>query len=526
MTAADGLYERVLAAGGGALPPAKPPRPSAAVVLWREARGGLEVFWLRRGRALPFMGGWHAFPGGAIDRSDAALPLAGTPRHPRPEAATPPAPGSPPPADPDLAPGVAAGALRELFEETGLLVLAGGELAGRETLRARLLSGGGGLDAALAEGGRALDASRLDFAGRWLSPPFTPVRFDNRFFLLEWARGDGEPEVAPPESESGEWIAPARALDAIAHGDAMAAPPIVHLLQVLAEAGPVAGIPRLIDPAEADLGPLRRIELRPGILLFPLAAATLPPSSHTNCFLVGTGDALLVDPGSPFPAENERLLAALDAARARLDRRAIAILLSHHHPDHVGGAAELARRTGLPVWAHAATAERVAPLGIAVARRLAGGEEIALGGAPATTVRVHHTPGHARGHLALEIVERGDLLCGDLVAGFGTIVIDPPEGDMDAYLDSLERMRALRPRTLFPSHGPAILDADGKLVEYLRHRLAREEQIHGLWRAGVREPAAMLADVYPDVIPAARPLAERQIVAHLERLERQGRLAE
>ena len=519
-----GLYERVLAAGGGALPPAKPPRPSAAVVVWRRTGAELEVFWIRRGRTLPFMGGWHAFPGGAIDRADAALPLAGAPRHPRPDAATPAAPGSPAPADPDLAPGVAGGALRELFEETGLLAVAGGDPGARGALRERLLAGSGGLDAALAGAGARLDAGRLVFAGRWTSPPFTPVRFDNRFFLLEWRAADGELRVAPPESESGEWIAPARALDAIARGDAMAAPPIVHLLHVLAEAGPEAGIPRLIDTSEADLGPLRRIELRTGILLFPLAAATLPPSSHTNCFLVGTGDALLVDPGSPFPEENDRLLAALDAARERLGRRAIAILLSHHHPDHVGGAAELARRTGLPVWAHAATAERVAPLGIAVARTLGDSEEIALGGAPATTVRVHHTPGHARGHLALEIVERGDLLCGDLVAGFGTIVIDPPEGDMDDYLDSLERMRRLAPRTLFPSHGPAILDADGKLVEYLRHRLAREEQIHGLWRAGVREPAAMLADVYPDVIPAARPLAERQIVAHLERLARQGRL--
>lgn len=519
-----GLYERVLAAGGGALPPAKPPRPSAAVAVWRGAGAGLEVYWIRRGRTLPYMGGWHAFPGGAIDRADAALPLAGAPRHPRPDAATPPAPGSPPPADPDLAPGVAAGALRELFEETGLLAVAGGEVGARDTLRERLLTGGGGLDAALAAAAARLDAGRLAFAGRWLSPPFTPVRFDNRFFLLEWRAADGEPAIAPPESESGEWIAPARALEEIERGAAIAAPPIVHLLRVLAEDGPEAGLPRLLDTAEADLGPLRRIELRTGILLFPLAAATLPPASHTNAFLVGTGDALLVDPGSPFADENDKLLAALDAARERLGRRAVAILLSHHHPDHVGGAAEVARQTGLPVWAHAATAERLAGRGIEVSRALEDGETIALGGEPATTLRVHHTPGHARGHLALEVVGRGDLLCGDLVAGFGTIVVDPPEGNMDDYLDSLERMRRLAPRTLFPAHGAAILDAEGKLVEYLRHRLAREEQILGHWRAGVREPAAMLADVYPDVIPAARPLAERQIVAHLERLERQGRL--
>ena len=531
MTPREGLYERVLAAGGGALPAPRPARASAAVALWRRRAGELEVFWLRRGRTLPFMGGWHAFPGGAIDRGDALLPALGGPAHPDPEARTPasPDPGAPL-ADADLAPGIAAGALRELFEETGLLIARGASALAdgrwRSRWRERLRAGGGGLDAGLAEAGAALDTGRLVFAGRWLTPPFTPLRFDNRFFLLAWRPEDGEPSVAPPESEEGEWLAPERALARIGEGTAMAAPPIVHLLRVLAEAGPEAGLGRLLDTREANLGPLRRIELRPAILVFPLAAATLPPASHTNAFLVGGGEALLIDPGSPFAAENDKLLAALDAARATLGRRPIAILLSHHHPDHVAGAAYVAARTDLPIWAHAATAERVAALGLAVARRLEGGETIRLAGEPATTLLVHHTPGHARGHLALEVVERGDLLSGDLVAGVGTIVIDPPEGDMDDYLDSLERMRARRPRTLFPSHGAAILDADAKLVEYLRHRLAREEQVLASWRAGARAPAAMVAEVYPDLAPAARPLAERQIVAHLERLARRGRLAE
>lgn len=526
MTRREGLYERVLAAGGGA-PPPRPPRPSAAVAPWRRRAGALEVYWLRRGRTLPFMGGWQAFPGGAIDRADARLPLAGAPSHPDPGGVTPPTPEPPSaPLEPDLAPGVAAGALRELFEEAGLLVATHGGDLEREKLRRHLLAGAGGLGDALADAGARLDAGRLVFAGRWLTPPFTPVRFDNRFFLLEWRAGDGEPGVVPPESEAAEWIEPGRALERIERGDGMAAPPIVHLLRVLADAGPEAGLGRLLDPREANLGPLRRIELRPGILVFPLAAATLPPASHTNAFLVGGGEALLVDPGSPFPAENDKLLAALDAAAAQLGRRPLAILLSHHHPDHVAGAGYVAARTGLPIWAHAETAERVAPLGLAVARRLAGGETLPLAGEPATTLAVHHTPGHARGHLALEVLERGDLLCGDLIAAVGTIVIDPPEGDMDEYLGSLERMLARAPRTLFPAHGAAILDVEAKLTEYLRHRLAREEQVLASWRAGVREPAAMLAAIYPDLAPAARPLAERQLVAHLERLERRGRLAE
>jgi len=520
---AEGLYEKVLAAAGGTAPTRRPPRPSAAIVLWRGEGAGLEVYWIRRGRALPFMGGWYAFPGGAIDRADATLPVSGEPAHPDPFARTSGLPDlDEQPETLDLAPGVAAGALRELFEEVGLLLGAVPTATADATFRAECLRRGESFGEGLRSRGLALDATRLVFAGRWLTPPFTPVRFDNRFFLAAWRPEDGTPEVAPPECEEGEWVAPARALARIAAGQAVAAPPIVHILRVLAEEGPERGLPRLLDTSEANLGPLRRIELRPGILMFPLAAATLPPSTHTNCFLLGHREALLVDPGSPFAVENDRLVAALSAAAESLGRRPVAILLTHHHPDHVAGAGDLSRRLGLPIWAHAATRERLAGRGPRVDRDLADAERLELAGEPPMRLRVHHTPGHARGHLAVEVEAAGDLIGGDLVAGFGTIVVAPPEGNMDDYLGSLERMRGRGFRTLFPAHGAAILDVDAKLTEYLEHRLAREAQVLEQWRAGVREPRGMVAAVYPDVPPAIHPLAERQILAHLERLRRLG----
>jgi endoribonuclease LACTB2 len=520
VTAPEGLYERVMAAGGGALPAARPPRPSAAVALWRRRAGELEVYWIRRGRTLPFMAGWHAFPGGALERADADLPLAGVPAHPAPDTPTPPAPDWSGPLAADLAPGIAAAALRELFEEVGVLLAEGAS----ESLRAGLLAARSELGVRLAAHGAALDAARLTFAGRWLTPPFSPTRFDNRFFLAAWQPHDGDPQALPPESEEGEWIAPRAALDRLAAGHAMAAPPVVHLLRVLAEAGPTPASSRLTDTSEADLGPLRRIELRPGVLLFPLAAATLPPASHTNAFLLGTGDCVLVDPGSPFPEVQETLLAALAVARQRLGRRVREIWLSHHHPDHVAGATRLADALGVPIAAHAATAERVAARGIRVDRELVADAEVVLHGEPPMRLRLHHTPGHASGHLAFEIAGAGDLVAGDLVAGFSTIVIDPPEGDMDAYLDSLERMRGHGFRTLFPSHGAPILDVDAKLGEAIGHRLERERQILAAWRRGLRAPEALAAEVYPETPAAIRPLALRQLAAHLARLERRGEL--
>jgi glyoxylase-like metal-dependent hydrolase (beta-lactamase superfamily II) len=258
--------------------------------------------------------------------------------------------------------------------------------------------------------------------------------------------------------------------------------------------------------------------------MFPLAAATLPPASHTNAFLVGGGDVVLIDPGSHFESENRRLLAALDAARARLGRRTVEIWLTHHHPDHVGGVEAVRRALGVPVAAHPAAAERLAAAGIAVDRTLADGERRRLAGAPELELRVRHTPGHARGHVAIEVLPGRDLIAGDLVAGFGTVVIDPPEGDMDEYLTSLASLRGGGHRTLFPAHGAPVLDVEAKLAEYVDHRLERERQILEAWRGGTREPRELVGTVYADVPEAARPLAERQVVAHLDRLHAHGRL--
>ncbi len=195
-----GLYELVLeqVAAGASLPATRAPRASAAVVLWRRDESGeIEVWWMRRAETLAFMGGWHAFPGGGLAKDDREIPVAGEPS----DITGAPADGGMPPAvvgDLELGevvpPGLVGCALRELFEETGLLIADSDD--GGEALNAKLTEGER-FAAALAALDLELDARQLVYGGRWLTPPLGPLRFDNRFFLLEWPAGATDSRVPP-----------------------------------------------------------------------------------------------------------------------------------------------------------------------------------------------------------------------------------------------------------------------------------------------------------------------------------------
>lgn len=531
-----GLYERVLAAG--LEPPSAKVRASGGVVLWRRrsgADGDLEVYWVERSRKLAFMGGFHAFPGGGRSRADAELSVVGEVEG---VDNAPLAAGMPDDVirgvelEPILAPGILACVVRELFEETGVLLARGAGSIEPERLdltRRISLERGADFRQALRElraqagVGLELDVSGLVYAGRWLTPPLGPVRFDNRFFLLEWpAERRLQPTVVPGELARGEWVRPADAYERWKRGEVVTAPPILHLLRVLAEDGPEAGLARMREPLEANCGPFRKIEFRPGVLVFPLPTPTLPPAATTNTYVLGTSEVVVVDPGSPYPEAIDALVLALHDLESADGRKVGAIWLTHHHPDHIGGVERLRAALDVPVAAHSLTAERIAGAGIRVDRELQDGERVVLGGDPPFPVRVLHTPGHARGHLAFYDETGGSLLGGDLTAGVGTIVVDPPEGDMDTYLDSLDRIRDLGATTLFPSHGPPTVSVREKLTEYADHRLWREGLILDAWNEGIQEREILVRVVYDDVPEQAYPLAARQLEAHLIRLERLG----
>ena len=264
----------------------------------------------------------------------------------------------------------------------------------------------------------------------------------------------------------------------------------------------------------SDRGPVEPIEAASGWTIIPLRTPTLPPATRTCCLLLGTGErVVVVDPGSPYADEQRRLLDEL--ARRRLEVEAI--WLTHHHADHAGGAGALREATGAPILAHPAAAP-----GLAVDDHLYDGDVFELG---ELEIEVLHTPGHARDHLVFREVRTGWVAAGDLVAGQGTVVIDPPGGDMADYLASLARLVQLGVSTIVPAHGHPIPDGEGKLLEYIAHRMEREEQVLAGLGRGAATPLDLAPGIYPEVPAFFMPLAARQVLAHLVKLEREGRVS-
>jgi glyoxylase-like metal-dependent hydrolase (beta-lactamase superfamily II) len=196
-----------------------------------------------------------------------------------------------------------------------------------------------------------------------------------------------------------------------------------------------------------------------------------------------------------------------------------AVVLTHHHRDHVTGAGVVAAALGVPVLAHADTLARLSALGDGVATlEIKDGDVLDLDG---LTLRAVHTPGHAPGHLAFFEAERRLLLAGDLVSGLSTILVGLADGDMDAYLDSLRTCAALDPKFVLPSHGPPL---PGKVfAATLAHREARELLILEALSDGAPRPLAAIAEAAYAATPEAPPfLRELQTRAHLDRLVRCG----
>lgn len=262
-----------------------------------------------------------------------------------------------------------------------------------------------------------------------------------------------------------------------------------------------------------------------GWTCLPLRTETLLPATHTNAVFIGWEAFVVVDPGASDPSEQARLWAAIEA-RVHIGERFEGVVLTHHHPDHVSGLAAIYQRgvaedwPPLRLYAHPETLARIIAPPTAEVVPVADGDRIV---AAAMELDVLHTPGHAPGHIAL--FDGHALMAGDMVAGVGTIIVAPPEGDMIAYLASLERLRDLDAAVMVPSHGEAMRDdaVRQKLSDLIAHRLMRERLVADALSATPRVVMDLVPAAYPDIPPAIYPLAAHSLAAHLLKLEAEGR---
>ena len=243
----------------------------------------------------------------------------------------------------------------------------------------------------------------------------------------------------------------------------------------------------------------------------------------TNSYVLhGPDGAVVIDPGPALPAHLAALLAAVGNVPLR------AILVTHPHLDHSALVGELQAATGAQVYGFGSAAAGRSALmqRLAAAGLQGGGEGVDAGFAPDVLVAdgavlalaglqiaAVHTPGHMGGHLCFALGD--DLFSGDHVMGWASTLISPPDGDMSAYMASLQRLAARAWRQFWPGHGETITDPAARLAELAAHRRARETAICAALQAGPARPAALASLLYTDTPTTLLPAAARNILAHL-----------
>ncbi|MET0310687.1 MAG: MBL fold metallo-hydrolase [Burkholderiaceae bacterium] len=520
-------------------------RPAATVLLLRDGPQGVELLMTRRSMQASFAPGAYVFPGGGVDAADTQAHAISARRD----------------TQSDLHLTQAIAAIRESFEELGVLLARHRDGRPADDADIAALDRKAPFAAQCADRGLTLAADTVFVLAHWITDRDLPRRFDVPFLVARMP--DGQQPVAD-EAEQFEpvWVRPADALERHKAGTFFIIFPTIRTLERLAHFRTVDDVlaacaseqplwtscPRagLLNGEEARFMehemPYGELELvspdgqivhelgwqtgSPVQLLKNVQRLTAPnpgmmTGPGTNSYIVGDAATgyLVIDPGPADEAHVGRLFEATGG-----DIRAI--VCTHSHPDHSPGAKPLqglcAKKPailGLPSLPTARSASEFTP-----DRAVQDGELIRVAAEGTThTLKVIFTPGHAANHLCLVLLEDGLLFSGDHILNGSTTVVDPPDGDMTAYLDSLDRLAAACDEHgigfILPAHGHVLGFAKMAIGHLKAHRLKREAKVAAAMKA---KPEGSLQDwvalAYDDVPPKLWPVAARSLTAHVERL--------
>lgn len=518
------------------------PRPSATLILLRSGSGGLETLMLQRSRDAAFLGGAYVFPGGALDAADGAarrvLGLTDAQASERLKLAR----GG-------LAYYVAA--VRECFEEAGVLLACDskGEPVSAGRAQALLQYRHRPFAEFLEAEDLYVPAGALAYFGHWVTAPGRPRRFDTRFFVALAPEGQQGAHDAG-ETVHDVWISPRQALERGKRGEIELVFATKHTLMDLARfPGPRAALehakslpevpanracwaqgregPRLFrraDPqyfeihwSDPDETGRSSYDLAPGVpkrldryvtrLTAPNPGMMTGPG--TNTYLVGEDELAVIDPGPAIDSHIEKILSC-GAIRW--------ILCTHTHMDHSPAAAAIKQATGAKIYGRPAPAGQDATF--VPDQVLSHEDRVRLG---PVSLRAMHTPGHASNHLCYLLEQTRMLFTGDHVMQGSTVVINPPDGDMRAYLRSLDMLLGEDIAILAPGHGYLIGEPHKEIRRLVEHRLKREAKVRAaLAQLGTPTLEEMLPLVYDDVPPRLHGWAARSLTAHLDKLVAEG----
>jgi glyoxylase-like metal-dependent hydrolase (beta-lactamase superfamily II)/8-oxo-dGTP pyrophosphatase MutT (NUDIX family) len=501
------------------------PRPAATLILLRDSAAGPEVLMLQRTKSAVFLGGAYVFPGGSLDESDADPRIL---KRIRGEAKVPAAP-------------YWVAAVRECFEEAGILL-------GVDAKRAESLMHYRKRPFAELLENENLHIPALDMAyyGHWITATGRPRRFDTRFFLAVAPEGQAGSHDAN-ETVHDIWITPREALERGARNEIELVDATRHTLRDLqnfktareafdtVRARPEPEVNRACwaqgkdgaklfrradpqyfeihwsDPEETgettyDLAPgvPKRLDRHVTRLIAPNPGVMTGPG--TNTYIVGNA---VIDPG---PALDSHIAKILEFKHLKF------ILCTHTHLDHSPAAAAIKAATGAQILG------RTAPEGQDATFKpdavLENGQRIDLG---EITLRAIHTPGHASNHLCYLLEQTKMLFTGDHVMQGSTVVINPPDGDMRAYLASLEKLLQEEIAIIAPGHGYLIGAPHAEVRRLIAHRLGREQKVaRALAQLGEASLEDLLPVVYDDVPARIHRVAARSLTAHLDKLVADG----